>query len=126
GRGRGGAPGPGDALRRRWQRARSDPARDGEIGPGPGAAGEKASFGLMAAQALEEGKIDGFWANGMGAGFAVRNGIGTLVLDARRDGSEEIRGYTFPALVATEKQDPKAAAAAVRAVVAAQKALRED
>src|SRR3989449_7260049 len=62
----------------------------------------------------------------MGAEVAVRNGIGTLVLDARRDGSEEIQGYTFPALVTTEKQDPRAAAAAVRAVVAAQKALKED
>src|SRR5439155_758781 len=82
--------------------------------------------GLMAAQALEEGKIDGFWANGMGAEVAVRNRIGTLVLDARRDGSEDIRGYTFPALVTTEKQDPKAAAAAIRAVAAAQKALKED
>jgi len=108
------------------QRAGIDPARDVSIGPVPGAAGEKASFGLMAAQALEEGKIDGFWANGMGAEVAVRNGIGTLVLDARRDGSEEFRGYTFPALVTTEKQDPKAAAAAVRAIVAAQKALKED
>jgi len=122
----GAAPGPVDGLKRMLQRAGIDPARDVRIGPVPGAAGEKASFGLMAAQALEEGRIDGFWANGMGAEVAVRNGIGTLVLDARRDGSEEIRGYTFPALVATEKQDPKAAAAAVRAVVAAQKALKED
>ena len=122
----GAAPGPVDALKRMLQRAGIDPARDVRIGPVPGAAGEKASFGLMAAQALEEGRIDGFWANGMGAEVAVRNGIGTLVLDARRDGSEEIRGYTFPALVASEKQDPKAAAAAVRAVAAAQKALRED
>jgi ABC-type nitrate/sulfonate/bicarbonate transport system substrate-binding protein len=122
----GAAPGPVDGLKRVLQRAGIDPARDVRIGPVPGAAGEKASFGLMAAQALEEGKIDGFWANGMGAEVAVRNGIGTLVLDARRDGSEEIRGYTFPALVAAEKQDPQAAAAAVRAVVAAQNALKED
>jgi NitT/TauT family transport system substrate-binding protein len=122
----GAAPGPVDGLKRMLQRAGIDPARDVRIGPVPGAAGEKASFGLMAAQALEEGKIDGFWANGMGAEVAVRNGIGTLVLDARRDGSEEIRGYTFPALVAAEKQDPQAAAAAVRAVVAAQNALKED
>src|SRR2546426_5472950 len=122
----GAAPGPVDGLKRMLQRAGIDPARDVSIGPVPGAAGEKASFGLMAAQALEEGKIDGFWANGMGAEVAVRNGIGTLVLDARRDGSEEIRGYTFPALVTVEKQDPKAAAAAVRAVAAAQKALKED
>ena len=62
-----------------------------------------ASFGLMAAKALEDGKLDGFWANGMGAEVAVRKGIGTVVLDARRDGSEEARGYTFPALVCTEK-----------------------
>ena len=75
-----------------------------QIGPVPGfAVGQTASFGLLAAKALEEGKIDGFWANGMGAEVAVRNGIGTLVLDARRDGSEEAKGYTFPALVATQK-----------------------
>ena len=122
----GAAPGPVDGLKRMLQRAGIDPARDVSIGPVPGAAGEKASFGLMAAQALEAGKIDGFWANGMGAEVAVRNGIGTLVLDARRDGSEEIRGYTFPALVTVEKQHPKAAAAAIRAVAAAQKALKED
>jgi ABC-type nitrate/sulfonate/bicarbonate transport system substrate-binding protein len=83
----------------------------------------------MAAQALEEGKIDGFWANGMGAEVAVRNRIGTLVLDARRDGSDEVKGYTFPALVSSEKvigENPAAARAAIRAVTAAQKALKED
>jgi ABC-type nitrate/sulfonate/bicarbonate transport system substrate-binding protein len=123
----GAAPGPVDGLKRMLQRAGIDPARDVQIGPVPGfAVGQTASFGLLAAKALEENRIDGFWANGMGAEVAVRNRIGTLVLDARRDGSEEIRGYTFPALVTTEKQDPKAAAAAIRAVVAAQKALRED
>jgi len=83
----GAAPGPVDGLKRMLQRAGIDPARDVSIGPVPGAAGEKASFGLMAARALEEGKIDGFWANGMGAEVAVRNRIGTLVLDARRDGA---------------------------------------
>ena len=125
----GAAPGPVDGLKRMLQRAGIDPARDVSIGPVPGAAGEKASFGLMAAQALEEGKIDGFWANGMGAEVAVRNGIGTLVLDARRDGSGEVKGYTFPALVSSEKvigENPAAARAAIRAVTAAQKALKED
>jgi len=125
----GAAPGPVDGLKRMLQRAGIDPARDVRIGPVPGAAGEKASFGLMAAQALEEGKIDGFWANGMGAEVAVRNGIGTLVLDARRDGSDEVKGYTFPALVSSEKvigETPAAARAAIRAVTAAQKALKED
>jgi len=125
----GAAPGPVDGLKRMLQRAGIDPARDVSIGPVPGAAGEKASFGLMAAQALEEGKIDGFWANGMGAEVAVRSGIGTLVLDARRDGSGEVKGYTFPALVSSEKvigENPAAARAAIRAVTAAQKALKED
>ena len=65
-----------------------DPERDVKIGPVPGfTVGQTASFGLLAAKALEEGKIDGFWANGMGAEVAVRSGVGTLVLDARRDGT---------------------------------------
>jgi ABC-type nitrate/sulfonate/bicarbonate transport system substrate-binding protein len=125
----GAAPGPVDGLKRMLERAGIDPARDVNIGPVPGAVEKTASFGLMAAKALEEHKIDGFWANGMGAEVAVRNGIGTLVLDARREGSDETKGYTFPALVATEKlidEDPKAPAAAVRAVMAAQKALRQN
>jgi ABC-type nitrate/sulfonate/bicarbonate transport system substrate-binding protein len=65
----------------------------------------------------------------MGAEVAVRSGIGTLVLDARRDGSEEAKGYTFPALVATQKlirREPGRRAAAVRAVMNAQRALKED
>ena len=80
-------------------------------------------------KALEEDTIDGFWANGMGAEVAVKSGVGTLVLDARRDGTSEMKGYTFPALVCTEKtirEQPDAARAARRAVEQAQKALRED
>ena len=123
----GAAPGPVDGLKQLLKR---EGITDVQIGPVPGfAVGQTASFGLLAAKALEEGKIDGFWANGMGAEVAVRSGIGTLVLDARRDGSEEAKGYTFPALVATQKlidENPGAAAAAVRAVMNAQRALKED
>jgi len=123
----GAAPGPVDGLKQLLKR---EGITDVQIGPVPGfAVGQTASFGLLAAKALEEGKIDGFWANGMGAEVAVRSGIGTLVLDARRDGSEEAKGYTFPALVATQKlidENPGAAAAAVRAVMSAQRALKED
>ena len=68
---------------------------EAQVGPVPGAVGEKASFGLMAAKALEEGKIDGFWANGMGAEVAVRRGIGTVVLDVRRGYATLARG-DFP------------------------------
>jgi len=123
----GAAPGPVDGLKQLLKR---EGITDVQIGPVPGfAVGQTASFGLLAAKALEEGKIDGFWANGMGAEVAVRSGIGTLVLDARRDGSEEAKGYTFPALVATQKlidENPAAAAGAVRAVMNAQRALKED
>jgi ABC-type nitrate/sulfonate/bicarbonate transport system substrate-binding protein len=126
----GAAPGPVDGLKQMLKRAGIDPQRDLQIGPVPGfAVGQTASFGLLAAKALEEGKIDGFWANGMGADVAVRSGIGTLVLDARREATPEAKGYTFPALVATEKtiqERPESARAAIRAVKAAQDALRKN
>ncbi len=126
----GAAPGPIDGLRRMLEAAGIDPQRDLELGPVPGfAVDNTVSFGLMAAEALAQGKLDGFWANGMGAEVAVRRGIGTVVIDARRDGPPASRGYTFPALVATEKliaEQPDVAAAAVRAIVAAQRALKED
>jgi ABC-type nitrate/sulfonate/bicarbonate transport system substrate-binding protein len=125
----GAAPGPVDGLKRMLAAAGIDPERDVKIGPVPGVVERTASFGLMAAKALEEGKIDGFWANGMGAEVAVRNGIGTVVLDARRDGPQEAKGYTFPALVATEKtvrERPETARAAIKAVVAAQNALKQN
>ena len=125
----GAAPGPVDGLKRMLAAAGIDAERDVKIGPVPGTAERTASFGLMAAKALEEHRIDGFWANGMGAEVAVRSGIGTLVLDARREGSEEAKGYTFPALVASERflrEEPAAARAGIAAVKAAQATLRQE
>ena len=126
----GAAPGPVDGLKQTLKRAGIDPERDVKIGPVPGfSVGQTASFGLLAAKALQEGKLDGFWANGMGAEVAVREGFGTLVLDARRDGSPEIKGYTFPALACTDKtirERPEVARAAIQAVKQAQQALKED
>jgi NitT/TauT family transport system substrate-binding protein len=126
----GAAPGPVDGLKRMLQVAGIDPEKDVKIGPVPGfTAGQAASFGLLAAKALEENKIDGFWANGMGAEVAVKSGVGTLVLDARREGTAETKGYTFPALACTEKtirERPDLARTARKAVQQAQKALRED
>ena len=123
----GAAPGPVDGLKQLLKRANIN---DVQIGPVPGfAVGQTASFGLLAAKALQEGKIDGFWANGMGAEVAVREGYGTLVLDARRDGTEEMKGYTFPALACTEKtirERPDVARAAINAVKQAQQALKAD
>jgi ABC-type nitrate/sulfonate/bicarbonate transport system substrate-binding protein len=126
----GAAPGPVDGLKRMLIDAGIDPERDVRIGPVPGTAGAGVSFGVAAAKALEEGKLDGFWANGMGAEVAVRGGMGTLVLDARRgDGPAATRDYTFPALVTTQHmidEQPGVAAAAVRALVRAQAALTAD
>jgi ABC-type nitrate/sulfonate/bicarbonate transport system substrate-binding protein len=125
----GAAPGPVDGLKRMLAAAGIDPERDVKIGPVPGAIGQSASFGLLAAKALEDGKIDGFWANGMGAEVAVRSGVGTLVLDARREAGDEAKGYTFPALVASQKlidAKPEVARAAIRAVKAAQQILKRD
>ena len=126
----GAAPGPVDGLKQMLKVAGIDPEREVKIGPVPGfTVGQTASFGLLAAKALEEGKIDGFWANGMGAEVAVKNGVGTLVLDARREGTAEMKGYTFPALVTSQNlidKNPNAARAAIKAVQSAQQALKED
>jgi len=125
----GAAPGPVDGLKQLLRAAGIDPERDVKIGPVPGALGQSASFGLLAAKALEEETIDGFWANGMGAEVAVRSGVGTLVLDARREGSAEAKGYTFPALATSERlirENPEAVRAAIRAVKAAQQILKRD
>jgi NitT/TauT family transport system substrate-binding protein len=122
----GAAPGPVDGLKQLLKRAGITGV---EVGPVPGAIGDKASFGLIAAKALQEGKLDGFWANGMGMEVAVREGFGTVLLDARRDGTAEMKGYTFPALACTEKtirERPEVARAAIKAVKQAQQALRED
>jgi len=126
----GAAPGPVDGLRRMLREAGVDPERELSIGPIPAAAAPGVSFGVAAAAALAERRIDGFWANGMGAELALRSGDGTLVIDARRgDGPPGAIGYTFPALSASAvsvERDPGAAAAAVRALTAAQRDLRAD
>jgi ABC-type nitrate/sulfonate/bicarbonate transport system substrate-binding protein len=107
-----------------------DPERDVKIAPVPGSAGAGVSFGLAAAKALEDGVVDGFWANGMGAELAVRRGTGTLVVDSRRDdGPGGAQRYTFPAFFTTQKtidEQPGLVAAAVRAIGGAQRALKAD
>ena len=102
-----------------------------DIGPVPGAfSGKNKNFGVAAAKALEEGTIDGFWANGMGAEVAVRRGVGTMVIDARRgDGPPTAFNYTMPALITSDKliaETPDVAAAALRALVRTHAALKQD
>jgi NitT/TauT family transport system substrate-binding protein len=101
-----------------------------DIAPVPGATGAGTNFGLTAARALEDGKIDGFWANGMAAELAVRSGAGTVVLDVRRgDGPEGCFDYTFAALAMSEASlaaDPGRAHALVRGLRHAHGLLAED
>ncbi len=118
-------------LRRLLIEAGIDLERDGvTITPVPGASGATVNFGLTAAKALEDGKIDGFWANGMGTEVAVRRGVGTIVLDVRRgDGPKLCFNYTMASVAATDQLidgSPQVAAAAIRAIVNTHAALRAD
>jgi NitT/TauT family transport system substrate-binding protein len=118
-------------LRRLLVASGIDPGRNRiEIGPVPGATGSSVNFGLTTAEALAAGKIDGFWANGMATELAVTTGIGSVVLDVRRgDGPAGCADYTMPVLATTERlieRSPESAAAAVRALVATQTALKHD
>ena len=106
-----------------------DLARDRvTIAPVPGSLAAGVNFGVTAARALEERVIDGFWANGMGAEVAVKRGIGTVVLDVRRgDGPKPCFNYTMASMATTERlieRSPETAAAAVRAIVNTQAALK--
>ena len=118
-------------LRRLLVAAGIDPARDGvRIAPVPGTAGAGVNFGVTAAKALEERKIDGFWANGMGAEVAVRRGVGTVVLDVRRgDGPKAAFNYTMASVATSDAliaRSADVAAGAVRAIVAVQAALKKN
>jgi ABC-type nitrate/sulfonate/bicarbonate transport system substrate-binding protein len=118
-------------LRRLLIEAGVDPQRDGvTIAPVPGASGAGVNFGLTAAKALEDGAIDGFWANGMGTEVAVRRGAGIIVLDIRRgDGPPPCFNYTMASVATTDRlihDHPEAAAGAIRAVTAAHAALKAD
>ena len=100
------------------------------IAPIPGTVVPGVSFGVTAAAALENKKIDAFWANGMGAEVAVTGGFGSVVLDPRRGvGPSASFNYTQPALVTTErliKDDPETVSQAVRAIINVQKAIKKD
>jgi len=107
-----------------------DPARDLQIVELPRAKSRDVSFGVFAARALEAGQIDGFWANAMGGETAVNSGAGKILIDVRRgDDPGEVRHFTFAGMATTDdflQREPQAVAAAVRASVKAQQALRAD
>jgi ABC-type nitrate/sulfonate/bicarbonate transport system substrate-binding protein len=127
----GAAPLVDQGLRQLLIDAGLDLARDGvRIVGVPGANEPGVSFGVAAAKALADGKLDGFWANAIGAENAVRAGVGKVILDVRRGlGPPAAFHYTMPALVTSDeviRRNPDMAAAAVRAVVKVQQALKDD
>ena len=106
-----------------------DPERDVSIVHLPGSEARDVSFGVYAARGLASGQIDGFWSNAMGSATAVSLGVGEVHVDVRRgDDPAEVRYCTFAGLGTTDafiEREPEQAAA-VRAIVKAQKALRAD
>ena len=124
------AEGPDLAFKQMLRSGGLDPDRDLEIIELPGAKDRHVSFGVFAAQALLDGKIDGFWSNAMGAETAVTDDVGKVHVDVRRgDDPGDIRFATFAGLATTDDyltREPEAIDAAVRAIVKAQKALRAD
>jgi NitT/TauT family transport system substrate-binding protein len=127
----GAAPWVDIGLRRLLVEAGIDLDRDHvNIAPVPGAVGAGVNFGVTAARALENRKIDGFWANGMGTEVAVRRGVGTVVLDVRRgDGPKPCFNYTMASIATTDAliaHSPQTAAAAVRAMAKTHAALKAD
>jgi NitT/TauT family transport system substrate-binding protein len=127
----GAAPGPDRAFLQLLRAVGIDPKRDGiAIAPVPGADDPGASFGVLAADALERGLVDGFWANALGSETAVRRGVGQIVVDVRRgDGPTGASQYTFAGLSTTDtliSRDPTRVAGAVRAIVKAQRILKQE
>ena len=127
----GAAPWVAVGLKRLLAERGIDPeARGIQIAPIPHAHGAGVNFGVAAAQALRDGRVDGFWANGMGAEIAALEGTGEVILDARRDlqGQPGFR-YSLPVIAATDAflaANPKASAAATRAISRAHQALKAD
>jgi len=124
------AEGPDLALRQMLIGAGIDPARDLELVELAGAKARDVSFGVFAARALEQGLVDGFWANALGAELAVSRGVGKVLIDVRRgDDPAEVRHFTFAGLATTDafiQREGGRVEAAVRAIVKTQKALRAD
>lgn len=101
-----------------------------DVVPVPIQPGVGPNFGLNAARALEARQIDGFWANGMAAEIAVKSGVGTLLIDARRDpGARAGYNYTCASVAMrteTIEREPETAASVVRAIVTAQNTIKAN
>ena len=85
---------------------------------------------LDGVDSIIQNRADAYWGNGMRVALGEHLGLAKLHLDLRRgDGPPGARYYNFAALTAREsltKEHPEVAAGAIRAIVTAQKALKEN
>src|SRR6185437_13478238 len=122
---------PGKLLRHMLNEAGLDLERDKiQIVPPPPTYGDKGYMARNGIDAITQGLADAYWGNGLRVALGEKLGIAKLHLDLRRgDGPPGARYYNFAALTAREqlvKEHPEVAAGAIRAVRAAQKALKAD
>ena len=122
---------PGKMLHYMINQAGLDLERDKiQLVPPPPAYGDKGFMARNGIDAITQGQADAYWGNGMRLALGEKLGIAKLHLDLRRgDGPPGARYYSFPALTTREqltKEHPEVAAGAIRAVRAAQKALKAD
>lgn len=88
------------------------------------------SFGVAAARALADGRVDGLWANALGCELAAQLGAGSVIVDTRRgDGPIGAENYSFAALATTEfniEKNPDRIEAVIRTIVRAQSMIRQE
>ena len=100
-----------------------------EIVPSPTTGKNELWRGHDGVDAIERG-ADAYWGNGMRAAIGEKLGVAKIHLDLRRgDGPPGARFYNFAALTTTDRfinEQPQVAAAAVRAIVKTQRALKAD
>jgi NitT/TauT family transport system substrate-binding protein len=100
-----------------------------EVGPLP-ADDPNMSFGVVAARALGDEKVDGLWANALGCELAIQLGAGCVIVDTRRgDGPIGAGNYSFATLATTEsniERNSERIEAVVRAIGRAQSIIRTE
>ena len=124
-------PWPDMGLRYMLAEAGIDLERDNvRIVPSPAANKDERFKGRAGVDAIKQDIADAYWGNGMRVAIGEMLGVAKLHLDLRRgDGPPGARWYNFPGLTATERlinEQPDVAAAAVRAIVQTQTALKAD
>jgi NitT/TauT family transport system substrate-binding protein len=120
---------PQMALRHTLTEGGLDLERDNiRIVPPPPPYGDKGFMARNGVDAIIQNIADAYWGNGMRVALGESLGLAKLHLDLRRgDGPAGARYYNFAALTARDdlvREHRDVAAGAVRAIVAAQKALK--